>query len=169
MEEFEKKPSLLESFMQSTSSSSSMSSKAVRVESEVKKSSLLDTIEQMEDEAFFEETDLTLPSNVRMEKEGLKVDTTDGRNVETASPQRSTAAATCSATSPSRRWSPSRTASRCFPSETPSRNTIGCVGFPVSPMRPRREVLLEGAVARQERQDARRGAERRDGFPGFPV
>ena len=82
MEEFESKPSLLDSFMKSTSSTSpSLNESQANVEP--KQTSLLDTIDQMEDDAFFEETNYALPSNVRMEEEGLKVDTTDGRNVET--------------------------------------------------------------------------------------
>ena len=82
MEEFESKPSLLDSFMTSTSSTSpSLNESQANVEP--KQTSLLDTIDQMEDDAFFEETNYALPSNVRMEEEGLKVDTTDGRNVET--------------------------------------------------------------------------------------
>lgn len=82
MEEFESKSSLLDSFMTSTSSTSpSLNESQTNVEP--KQTSLLDTIDQMEDDAFFEETSYALPSNVRMEEEGLKVDTTDGRNVET--------------------------------------------------------------------------------------
>lgn len=82
MEEFESKSSLLDSFMKSTSSTSpSLNESQTNVEP--KQTSLLDTIDQMEDDAFFEETNYALPSNVRMEEEGLKVDTTDGRNVET--------------------------------------------------------------------------------------
>lgn len=82
MEEFESKSSLLDSFMTSTSSTSpSLNESQTNVEP--KQTSLLDTIDQMEDDAFFEETNYALPSNVRMEEEGLKVDTTDGRNVET--------------------------------------------------------------------------------------
>lgn len=82
MEEFESKSSLLDSFMTSTSSTSpSLNESQTNVET--KQTSLLDTIDQMEDDAFFEETNYALPSNVRMEEEGLKVDTTDGRNVET--------------------------------------------------------------------------------------
>lgn len=82
MEEFESKSSLLDSFMKSTSSTSpSLNESQTNVET--KQTSLLDTIDQMEDDAFFEETSYALPSNVRMEEEGLKVDTTDGRNVET--------------------------------------------------------------------------------------
>lgn len=82
MEEFESKSSLLDSFMTSTSSTSpSLNESQANVEP--KQTSLLDTIDQMEDDAFFEETNYALPSNVRMEEEGLKVDTTDGRNVET--------------------------------------------------------------------------------------
>ena len=81
MEEFESKSSLLDSFMTSTSSTSpSLNESQANVEP--KQTSLLDTIDQMEDDAFFEETNYALPSNVRMEEEGLKVDTTDGRNVE---------------------------------------------------------------------------------------
>ena len=68
--------------MKSTSSTSpSLNESQTNVEP--KQTSLLDTIDQMEDDAFFEETNYALPSNVRMEEEGLKVDTTDGRNVET--------------------------------------------------------------------------------------
>ena len=82
MEEFESKSSLLDSFMTSTSSTSpSLNESQTNVEP--KQTSLLDTIDQMEDDAFFEETNYALPSNVRMEEEGIKVDTTDGRNVET--------------------------------------------------------------------------------------
>ena len=76
MEEFESKPSLLDSFMKS-------SSRDDHVNPEEKRVSMLDAIDQMEDDAFFEETNVELPSNVRMEEKGLKVDTTDGRNVET--------------------------------------------------------------------------------------
>ena len=82
MEEFESKPSLLDSFMTSTSSTSPSLNES-QTNAEPKQTSLLDTIDQMEDDAFFEETNYALPSNVRMEEEGLKVDTTDGRNVET--------------------------------------------------------------------------------------
>lgn len=82
MEEIESKPSLLDSFMTSTSSTSPSLNKS-QANVEPKQTSLLDTIDQMEDDAFFEETNYALPSNVRMEEEGLKVDTTDGRNVET--------------------------------------------------------------------------------------
>lgn len=82
MEEIESKPSLLDSFMTSTSSTSpSLNESQANVEP--KQTSLLDTVDQMEDDAFFEETSYALPSNVQMEEEGLKVDTTDGRNVET--------------------------------------------------------------------------------------
>ena len=68
--------------MKSTSSTSS-SLNPTQAEEKEKPTSLLDTVDQMEDDAFFEETNYALPSNVRMEEEGLKVDTTDGRNVET--------------------------------------------------------------------------------------
>ena len=68
--------------MKSTSSTSS-SLNPMQAEEKEKPTSLLDTVDQMEDDAFFEETNYALPSNVRMEEEGLKVDTTDGRNVET--------------------------------------------------------------------------------------
>ena len=72
--------------MKSTSSTSSSLNPTQAEEKEKEKekpTSLLDTVDQMEDDAFFEETNYALPSNVRMEEEGLKVDTTDGRNVET--------------------------------------------------------------------------------------
>ena len=70
--------------MKSTSSTSSSLNPTQAEEKEKEKpTSLLDTVDQMEDDAFFEETNSALPSNVRMEEEGLKVDTTDGRNVET--------------------------------------------------------------------------------------
>ena len=59
------------------------SSRDDHVNPEEKRVSMLDAIDQMEDDAFFEETNVDLPSNVRMEEKGLKVDTTDGRNVET--------------------------------------------------------------------------------------